>query len=366
MNTKDNILDVIGLLFKWKKPVIWTTAAAAILSIIISLTLPTYYKASTIFYSASPDLAKPIPVGPMEKDIDYYGEPEDLDRLFSLANSNEVADFMIEKFDLYGHYDINPESRKGPYKIKQKFFKLYQTQKTKYDAINLEVEDVDPVIAANIANDAREKINRMSQKLIKESQSKLLKTYLDNISNKEKELEFLNDSLVRSRKLYGVYNSESQGESLAELQAKVQGQLNNMRARLETYSKKSGRFRDSINYLTANISGLEHQNDALKIQLNQFNNGLALVMTLEKEQEEFGIQLSLDKERYKQLLSTFNNDFSGLHVVEWADVPIVKSRPKRSIYVIAATMIGFIFSVIGVLLIETYQSINWKKVINAK
>ena len=43
----------------------------------------------------------------------------------------EVADYMIEIFDLYSHYDINPESRKGQYNIKRKFFKLYQTQKTK-------------------------------------------------------------------------------------------------------------------------------------------------------------------------------------------------------------------------------------------
>ena len=366
MNSKDNLLDVIGILFKWKKPIIWTTAAAAILTAIISLTLPNYYKATTIFYAASPDLAKPIPVGPMEKDIDYYGEPEDLDRLFSLANSNEVADFMIEKFDLYAHYDIKPESRKGPYKINKKFFKLYKTQKTKYDAISLSVEDVDPVLASNIANEARDKINRMAQNLIKESQANLLKTYLDNISNKERELEFLNDSLSNSRSLYGIYNSESQGEGLADLQARAQGEFNNMKARLEIYKKRSSRFRDSINYLTAAISGVEVQNNALIAQLNKFNSGLAIVMSLEKEQEEFGEQLSLDKERYKQLMSTHKNEFSGLHVVEWADVPIVKSRPKRSIYVITATMIAFLFSVIGVLLIETYKSINWKKILNAK
>jgi len=366
MKTKDNLLDVVTILFKWKAPIIWTTAVAAILTIIISLTLPNYYKATTIFYAASPDLAKPIPVGPMEKDIDYYGEPEDLDRLFSLAVSNEVADFMIEKFDLYAHYDINPESKKGPYKIKKKFFKLYKTQKTKYDAINLSVEDIDPEIAASIANEAREKVNRMAQNLIKESQAKLLKSYLDNIAGKERDLEFLNDSLSRKRAQYGIYNSESQGEVLAGLQANTEGRLNNMKARLEIYNKKSGRFRDSINFISAAIAGFEAQNNTLNAKLNTFNEGLALVMTLEKEQEEFGEQLSLDKERYKQLLSTYNNEFSGLHVVEWADIPIVKSRPKRSIYVIAAVMIAFLFSVIGVLLLETYKSINWKEIINAK
>lgn len=366
MKTTENLLDVIGILYKWRKPILYTTGIAVVLSIIISLSLPNYFKASTIFYAASPDLAKPIPVGPLEKDLDYYGEPEDQDRLLAVAMSNQVADHIIEKFDLYGHYEINPESRKGPHKIKKKFYKLYTVQKTKHDGINLAMEDKDPILAANMANEARDKINGMAQKLIKESQNKLLKTYLDNIANKERELEFLNDSLSRTRKTYGIYNSESQGEVLADLQARAQGELNNMIARREIYQKRSGRFRDSINYLSAAISGLEKQNEELVNKLEKFNQGLALVMTLENEQEEFGEQLSLDKERYKQLLSTYNNDFSGLHIVEWADVPIVKSRPKRSIYVIAATFLGFLFSVIGVLILESYKSIDWKKVFHAK
>ena len=366
MNTNDNLLDVVRILFRWKKYIIWTTVSVVILTVIISLTLPNYYKATTIFYAANPDLAKPIPIGPIEKDIDYYGDPEDLDRLFSLSISNEVADFMIEKFDLYAHYDIEPESKKGPYKIKKKFFKLYKTQKTKFDAINLSVEDIDPILAANIANEARDKINRMAQKLIKKSQAKLLKSYLDNIANKERELEFLNDSLSGKRKQYAIFNSESQGEVLSGIQAKVQGQLHNMKARLRFYNKSSSRFRDSIYFLTASIAGFEAQNNSLKEQLNKFTEGLAMVMTLEIEQQEFGEQLSLDKERYKQLLSTYKNAFSGLHIIEWADVPIVKSRPIRSIYVIVATIIAFLFSVIAVLLIETYKSINWKEIINAK
>ena len=115
MNSQGNLLDIIAILLRWKKPMIIICIVAAVGSSIISLTLPNYYKAATVFYSASPDLAKPAPIGNMEIDVEYYGEDEDVDRVLSIANSGELAGFIIDKFNLYEHYKINPEGLKAKY-----------------------------------------------------------------------------------------------------------------------------------------------------------------------------------------------------------------------------------------------------------
>ena len=52
-------------------------------------------------------------------------------------------------------------------------------------------------------------------------------------------------------------------------------------------------------------------------------------------------------------------------LVEAGDVPYIKSRPKRAIIVISATLIAFILSIIGILLLENYRDVNWKELLDA-
>jgi uncharacterized protein involved in exopolysaccharide biosynthesis len=360
MKTQGNLLDIISILLRWKKPLLIVCIIAGLGSIIISLTLPNYYQASTVFYSASPDLAKPAPIGNMEIDVEYYGEDEDVDRVLSIANSGELAGYIIDKFNLYEHYKINPEGLKAKYKVQKKFFKLYNAEKTKFDAIELSMEDVDPILARDIANAARDKINEIAQRLVKDSQDKLIITYEDNIKSKMVEIFTLNDSLLRERKRFQVWDTEYQGQVLSELVSRTSAKLSGAEAKLEVFKNRSGSFRDSIFYYQAVIKSLEKQMEVINSQLESFNSGLPMITYLEQEQKEFSEQLSLDKERYKQLRSARKNDFTALHIVEFAETPVIKSRPKRSILVISATAIIFILSLLAIMVLEKYKSINWK------
>lgn len=360
MNTQGNLLDIIAILLRWKKTLIIIGIIAGLGAAIISLTLPNYYKASTVFYSASPDLAKPAPIGNMEIDVEYYGEDEDVDRILSIANSGELAGFIIDQFKLYEHYNINPEGLKAKYKVQKKFFKYYNAEKTKFDAIELSMEDVDPIMARDMANAARNKINEIAQRLVKESQDKLITTYEDNIQSKMVEIFTLNDSLLNERKKFQVWDTEYQGQVLSELTSKTSARLSGAQAKLEVFKNRSGTFRDSIFYYQAVIKSLERQMEVINAQLESFNNGLPMITYLEQEQKEFSEQLSLDKERYKQLRAARKNDFTTLHIVEIAETPVIKSRPKRAILVITATAVILVFSLIAIMILEKYKSINWK------
>ena len=50
-----------------------------------------------------------------------------------------------------------------------------------------------------------------------------------------------------------------------------------------------------------------------------------------------------DKQRAMQLRIAYNTKISALILVESAKVPIVKSRPKRTIIVLSAALIALIF-----------------------
>lgn len=328
MNTTDSLLSLVKVIRKWFKAIFIVCTIAVIGTIIISLQMDNYFKATSIFYAASADLAKPAPIGGFEVPIDYYGRDEDIDRLLSIANSGEVATKLIKEFDLATHYDIKTNSPKGKNKVYEKFRKLYTAKKNKFDAIEVSMEDTDPEKARDIANRIRELINEIAQRTVKNSQRLLIANYKSNIDTKTLDLDSLTRRIEKTKSEYGIFDSENQGQALAE---------------------------------ALGIAKSQQQIDAINKEISNFTKGVSRVIVLEQEQKEFGLQLSLDKERYKQLLSAEQSDFNAIHLIEGAETPLVKSRPRRSILVIGSALVSFFFCLLAVLIVEKFRSINWKE-----
>ncbi len=366
MEHKDNLLGVLKTLFKWKKQIMYVCLIAGLGTVIISLFLDNYYESYTTFYAASPDQALPEPVGVEAGERDYYGEPEDIDRVLTVAESNDVANFLIQKFNLYQHYDIDTTHRLAPFHVAKAFRKHYNVKKTKYDAIEISVEDKDPKIAAAMVNAARWKVDQISQELIKSNQRIKIATYKQAISDKLTELRALGDSMQIVRKKYGVYNTLTQSEGLSKQISSAESTRARETARRSILVGKKRISRDTIAMIDAMVSGMDSQIEKLNQLLNRFNEGVGQVELLEQIHEEASEQLSLDKERLKQLESINNSHINTIFLVEAGEVPIYKSRPVRSLMCIAAVFIAFILSVITILILDVYKDVNWRDIVNAK
>jgi uncharacterized protein involved in exopolysaccharide biosynthesis len=367
MNTKDSLIGVLQTLFKWKKQILLVCLIAGLGAIVISLLLSNYYMATTTFLVVSPDQAKPeVLYGNGQLKTEYYGNENDIDRIQTIASSNELINFMIDSFRLYEHYDVNPELPKSAFRVRQKFNGLYEVTKTKRDAIELSIEDKDKELAANMANAARNKIDEIARALILKGQQKTITSYQDNIQTKESQLQVLSDTLSKLRKQYGIYDVEAQAEALTTQLSETESKLVRSRAKLGALKETPGIPRDTIRLLQANVKGLEEEFSNLNGKMEMFNEGMSLVGIIDRQYLEANQTLSEDKERLKQSLSTAQSDIPSILIVETAEVPIVKSRPKRSLIVIGVCAVAFLFSIIGVLLIEAYREINWKEVINGK
>ena len=358
MNSTDSLLSLLSIFKKWFKAIFIVCTLVVIGTVVITLNMDNYFKSTTIFYAASSDLSKPSPIGGFEVDMDYYGIDADVDRILSIAKSMELSSKMIEEFNLADHYEINTNTDKGKYKVYQRFNKLYKANKNKFDAIEISVEDKDAELAAKMANRARDLVSEYAQRLVKGSQDLIIDKYENNISSKEIELDSLNNKIEEVKTEYGIYDTENQGQVLAELLASTQNRTIFVNAKAELF--KESALQDSIDYYSSLKNSINKQLKSIRGQINSFNKGISKVVTLEQEQEEFGLQLSLDKERLKQLRSAKDSRFSAIHLVENADTPLVKSRPKRSILVIGAAMISFFFCLLAALIAEKLRSINWK------
>ena len=366
MEHKDNLLGVLKTLFKWKKQILYVCLIAGVGAVVISLFLDNYYESYTTFYAASPDQALPEPVGVEAGERDYYGESEDMDRILTIAESNEVANYLINKFHLYEHYDIDSTHKLAPFNVAKAFRSHYNVKKTKYDAIEISVEDKEPAMAAAMANDARKKVEEIAQNLVKSNQRIKIETYKRAINSKIQDLTILGDSMQVVRKQYGVYNTITQSEGLSKQISNTEGKLARERARYNILSKKSRTNRDTLAMIDAMVGGMEEQLIKLNSLLDQFNLGVAKVELLEEIHEEASEQLSLDKERLKQLESINGSHINTIFLVEKGEIPIYKSRPKRSIICVAAVLIAFLLSIVIILIMDVYSDVNWREIVNAK
>lgn len=375
MNNRDNLLGVLSAIYRWRKTIRNICLVTLAGSIVFSLLLKNYYQATTIFYPSSANLANPeLIFGSSGEVIEYFGTDRDLDRLAEVANSNEVVDYMISRFQLYNHYGIDSTSKEGPNKVREMFRSLYSALKNRNDAIELNVEDVDRALSATMANAARERINFLLQRLVRGNQERLLVTFEDNIKYKEKELQRLADSLAYLMAYYHIVSVGDQGQQLSLQLATAESQVLRGQARLDVLKGNPAIPRDTIAYITANLRAYERLRENLLRQgnhrdgmsLQNFNEGSPKINVISDLHYQGRKQLSFDRERYMQIKAAFATTLSAVQVVDLAEPPRIKSRPKRSIIVLSAVLAAFLFSVIGVLLADAYRSVDWQEVRDGK
>lgn len=371
MSNRDNLLGVFSTIYRWRKAIRNTCLITLVGSIIITLLLDNYYNSTTVFYPASPELANPeLIFGYTSKVTEYFGSDRDLDRLVEIAESNEVVDNMITRFGLYNHYDIDSTSKDGPFKVRKQFRKLYSVLKNRNDAIELSMEDTDPMMATNVANAARDKVNEIGQRLIKSSQATLLATFVDNMTRKKQELTILGDSLNYLKKYYNIYDAGSQGGILAENMTKAESEVLRGKARLEILENNPLIPQDTIQYMKADLRAYERELARLtapsdkndRLNLDRFNEGLPQVSILSDLHYQGRKQLSYDLERYNQILAAYQTNIPALQLVEVAEMPRRKSRPGRLIIVLASVVAALFFSILGALIADAYRDINWKSI----
>lgn len=366
MEHNDNLLGVLATLYKWRRPLAMLCAAAAIGTAVITIFMPTYYRATTTFFAASPDQTRPelIYSQGVSMRTEYFGNANDIDRMLTIAESNDLLTFLVDSFDLYAHYKIDSGHYKAPFYMREQFFSLYQVKKTKRDAMEVSVEDTDPELAARIANASRDKIEQIARSLIRESQAQTIKTYQENIEHKERLLMAIGDSVARARSRYGVYNAVAQGEALTAQMSEARALFARDSVRLQVLRANSSVPRDTIYLLDAKVAGLRQEIRVIGAEIDRFNSGIAEVYLLEKQYLEANQALGEDRERLKRWQAAYHSSAPALLLVEAAETPVIKSRPRRSILVAAATMAALLLGVIGVLLLDAYKTVNWRQVLD--
>jgi tyrosine-protein kinase Etk/Wzc len=366
MELKDSLLGIVGALYRWRMPIIGLAFVAALGTAVISLFLPNFYRATAVFLAANPEQGRPENLYSKGGGAYFYGGGNDIDRLMTIAESKELADYLIDSFDLFSHYKFNPDWDKAYHYARLKLWKRMTVKKTKRDAVELSIEDTDPDLAQKMVNAACERVNLIAKEVMRAGQRKTLASYQSSIAVKESILRDLADSLSILRSQYKIYNTRQQSADLANRLTMAKSTALRLAGKLASLERMPGIPRDSILFTRANLAGAVAEVTGLEKELAALTVGEADLMLIETRYYSANGQLGDEVERVKQLQSALDSDVPALVMLENAEKPFVKSRPRRSILVVGAGALAFIIAVLGVLFLEAYREINWREVLHAR
>ncbi len=324
-NKSFDTLDIFVYLWKKRKPIIIVTVAGAVISVIVSLLLTNYYKATTVlfpttFVSPSTSIIRQIN---QETDPLIIGDEDDLERLIQLLKSDYITDKMIKKYDLINHYRIKADDPNVITKVKKTYNSNVSFNKTQYQGVTVSVVDEDPEIAANMANDIAQYLDTLVFKMQKQRSIEALEIAKNIYKEEVKHLKKLEDSLDIYRQL-GVLDYFREVDRYSEAYGKAIGNntLTNKGEKIfeekfdlfQKYGKKFFSLTDMIRKVQGKVSGLH--------------------LTL----------ITIEQNLKKPMTHKF--------VISYAQPPDKKAKPKRSFIVIFSTIGAFIFSIAIILFLD--------------
>lgn len=84
--------------------------------------------------------------------ISSYSEESETEQYMQWLTSSDIKDSIIEKYNLYNHYGINPDAEYSYSEMLFVYDKNIKCEQTVYDAVQITVFDKDPKVAYNIVN----------------------------------------------------------------------------------------------------------------------------------------------------------------------------------------------------------------------
>lgn len=158
---KDNVraefrhdsFDLLNFFIRHFRKFVTAGIAAALLSAVISLLIKPLYESTVILYPSSNIAETTSLLGETASRTALFGDDDATEKLIQVINSEQVRDYLKEKYDLARHYNIKPGERYPNTVMAEKMDKYLHCNRTNYGSVEIRVRDHDRVYACDMAND---------------------------------------------------------------------------------------------------------------------------------------------------------------------------------------------------------------------
>jgi len=315
--------NLIQFIWAQRKSLLIITGIVFVISTIVSLLItPLFLSTAIVFPAASSNVSfsdqRNVKAAAMD-----FGEEEQAEQLVQILQSSRIRDKVVAKFNLLAHYEIDPNDENKYYKLNNEYTSHFEFTRTRYGSIQIDVLDKDPELAAKMANSIVDLIDTVKNDMIRERTKPAFEI------NKRKMGQMLHDrdsvlNLLDSLSALGVVSMDIRSNLF---QALVDSKNTTEKADIQAKLKVNALF-------GAQYDALEHMRNEMIIKI-----------------EEFRVS-------YEQAESDANANFNHKFVVEKAVQADKKEKPKRMIIVLVASLGGFIFGVLFLLIRQRIQELK--------
>ena len=368
-----DLLDYLEIVVRGKKVILTVTLVAFALSIVIALLLPKIYSATARILPPKPDsglmglmMGQSGGTGGMGGMAGLAGNVLGLgtlsDQYASILESEAVKDPIIDRFKLMDEY--NERYRLDMYKKMEKTVDIEAGKKD--GIISITVEDEDPKKAADIANAYIDELGKREVEM-SVSDASLNRKFLEGrLVRARADLSSAEDALKSFQSKNKMLDVPAQAavtiEGLAQLKAQLAVQEVQLSTLRRTFTDSSQEVKDalaSIASLNSQVSRLEGRSSPGVIPA--FGSVPSLGQEYVRLMREFKTQEMLVDfltKQYELAQLTEAKDIPSIQVVQRAQVPDKKIKPKRAKIVIVVTFLSFCGSLMWLLLKEYQKKLS--------
>ena len=382
LNEDESFLGTFLLFWKSRKFIFKSVAIVSIISIIVSLLLPKWYTSKAVVLSSGAgqfnflSSISPIPVA----DFGLSTINEDINNFIAILQSRTVKEYMVKKFSLVDRY-----KQKDIEFALAAFEEKMELEVTEEGTLEISIIDKDPLIAKEMVNEVLFMLDEINQSIGREA-GKYNREFLeDRININKKDLEKAELALKTFQEKTGIIDLVAQLSSTMQMSAQAYNSI--FEAYTALYAKKVETetelavAKTTLSKSNPTIMQLEKLLDEQSIQLEQlmikldeklqyllsnisptqidtipniefsvsFNTLPSLGLENARLIREVELQSAIQEiliPQFEQAKLEETNNIPTLQIIDKPKIALNKTKPKRSLIVIASTIMSLIMSLL--------------------
>lgn len=379
-NGPRKLVDYFEVITRNRLIVLRITVLSALVSVVVSLLLPKIYNSTArILPPQQENGIFSLMLGQMGGGVanlasDILGSGSTSDLYASILKSEAIKDRVIDRFKLIEVY--KKSYRLDTYKTLDETVSVDVGKKD--GIISITVEDKDPKRAAAIANAYVEELGALTRGLNTTGASQQRKFLEERLTKAKADLASTEDALKNFQSKNKAIDITEQAKGSIQEIADITGRLALEEVKLSTLQQQ---FTDASHEVVTQKKVIATLRSQLARKEGQEPQGVlpsigsvpAIGEQYVRLMREFKIQEALVELLTKQFeLMRYNeaNTISTVQVIQKATVPDKKTKPKRSLLVMASTITGALFSIVYVFFIDYSTQLpledrrRWRNVIS--
>lgn len=364
---EDTLWTVVGRLYSWRRFIIGVTAAAAVASVVISLLLPNWYRASArvLMPEGQGGLSSAI-LGnlPAAASALLGGGPGgDYTRYLAILTSRSMLEAAVDSFNLIRVYALEENDNPLDDAVRQLRENADFEIDMEYDFLHVAVLDKDRERAAQMSNFFVRRLNELNARLSSESASNYRRFIEGRYLEARADLDSVLNATQRFQEEYGIFDLPAQTEGFFEQVAELRQGALEAEIRHEALLAQYGSDNAQVQSMAeiAQAANRKYQ-QALAGQEQLLPVPQSEVPTVAREFVNLELELTIQRSilevvgpLYEQARFQEEKETQAVQVIDEAVPPARKAKPKRSIICVLATLSAFFLAIGFVLLYEWWR-----------